>query len=68
MHLGKEEWQQAQKKFEKIIEKDRADPYSLLSLGNVCVLPSYYYNTIENSPTTLPQCYSTFQNYFLSLM
>jgi hypothetical protein len=38
MHLGKEEWQQAQKKFEKIIDKDRNDPYSLLSLGNVSVL------------------------------
>lgn len=40
MHLSKEEWQQAQKKFEKIMEKDRNDAYSSLSLGNVCQLGS----------------------------
>ena len=36
LHLEKEEWGVAQKKFERILEKiDRNDYYSLLALGNV---------------------------------
>lgn len=36
LHLEKEEWGVAQKKFERILEKiDRNDVYSLLALGNV---------------------------------
>ncbi len=60
MHVSKEEWQQAQKKFERILDKDRSDPYSLLSLGNVCgslwrlleALPicQIYYNAKFHNP------------------
>eukprot|EP01114_Cavostelium_apophysatum_P004221 TRINITY_DN1439_c0_g2_i1.p1 TRINITY_DN1439_c0_g2~~TRINITY_DN1439_c0_g2_i1.p1 ORF type:complete len:1096 (-),score=375.65 TRINITY_DN1439_c0_g2_i1:61-3174(-) len=35
LHLSKDELLQAQKKFEKILETNRHDVYSLLSLGNI---------------------------------
>ena len=35
LHLKKDELLRAQKKFEKILESDRQDVYSLLSLGNI---------------------------------
>jgi RNA polymerase-associated protein CTR9 len=43
MHLTKEEWQPAQKKFERILEKDKSDAYSLLALGNI-----YYHAKFHN--------------------
>lgn len=44
MHLTKEEWQPGQKIFERILEKDKSDPYSLLALGNI------YYNAKFHNP------------------
>lgn len=35
LHMSKEEWLPAQKKFEQILEHDRNDSYSLLSMGNI---------------------------------
>jgi len=35
LHMAKEEWLLAQKKFEQILEYDRDDTYALLSMGNI---------------------------------
>ncbi|KRZ72707.1 RNA polymerase-associated protein CTR9 -like protein, partial [Trichinella papuae] len=46
LHLGKQEWGPAQKKFERILKQSSTahDPYSLVALGNVWFLSLQSYN------------------------